>query len=267
MMCCGLYLVQNKTKNMKPTELELAPRQDLSVDKQPEITPTTMMQVIAQAAKDPNVDMDKMERLLAMHERMEAREAEKSFNAAFTKLQSELPIIVAESVIPNRGKYQRLEDIMEKDGVRKLLHNNGFSVSFTQEMKENRVFVTCHLAHIHGHSRDYVYGVRVSGKADTETQADCKASTTAKRNALVQALGLTIRQDVLNEENDAALEGDPIAFITPAQADELERRVSETLSDRAKFLKYAGATKFSEIRASKYDELDATLRRKEQEGR
>lgn len=241
--------------------------QPLTVPGDAALTPTTMMQVIAQAAKDPNVDMDKMERLLAMHERMEAREAEKSFNAAFTKLQSELPVIVAESVIPNRGKYQRLEDIMEKDGIRALLHSNGFSVSFTQELKENRVFVTCHLAHIHGHSRDYVYGVRVSGKSDTETQADCKASTTAKRNALVQALGLTIRQDVLNEENDAANEGDPTDLVTTAQADELERRAQLTNSNIPAFLKFAGATKFAEIKASKYEECDKMLKKKEGQGR
>jgi len=81
-------------------------------------------------------------------------------------------------------------------------------------------------------------------------------------------LNITIRQDVLmDEENDASIIGNPTEFISLFQADELERRVKETNSNVQAFLKFAGANKFSEILASKYDELDASLRRKESQGR
>ena len=202
--------------------------------------------------------LEVMQKLLAM-------DAERKFNAAFVKMQSELPTIVASSVIPNRGKYERFEDIMRQ--IEKPLMNNGFSVTFSQDFKDGRVVVTCSLMHSGGHSRSNPYGVRVSGKADSETQADCKASTTAKRNALIQCLNITIRQDCLiDEDNDASLVGGNDK-VTLFQSDELERRVQLTNSDVQAFLKFAGASKFSEIPANKYDDLDKLLARKEKGGR
>ena len=78
------------------------------------------------------------------------------------------------------------------------------------------------------------------------------------------ALNVTIQQDCLNEENDAGLEGGP---ITLEQAFELERRVKETNSNVAAFLKFAGAASFKDIPSGKYLILDDFLRQKEQRGR
>lgn len=206
----------------------------------------------------------KAEHVVVMRELL-AMDAERKFNAAFVRLQSRMPTIVASTVIPNRGKYERFEDVMRVIGP--LLSEHGFTVSFSQDFKDNRIIVTCTLSHEAGHSRPNSFAVRSGGKSDSETQADCKAATTAKRNALCQALNIVIRQDVLNEEDDATIEGDPNAKLTPAQADEVERRAKETNSNIPAFLKFAGAEKFSEIAASKYTELDAMLRRKEKVGR
>lgn len=205
-----------------------------------------------------------LEKLVDLYERMEARNAEKAFNRAFVQLQNEMPVIVAKTVIPNRGKYERYEDVFNV--VAPLLVKHGFTVDFTQSYDQTRIIETCHLRHVEGFSKSNSFAVRV-GKADTETQADCKAATTAKRNALLNALNIVIRQDCLNSEDDAAMEGDPNAKVTPAQADELERRVQETNSIVPAFLKVAGATTFKDIPANRYDELDAMLRRKEQAGR
>ena len=216
-----------------------------------------------QAAASKSLDKESLEvmkQLLAM-------DAVRKFNEAFVRLQSQLPVIVASSTISNRGKYERYEDIMDKDGVGKILADNGFTVSFDQDFKDNRIIVTCLLAHVGGHTRPNRYATRVGGKSDSETQADSKASTTAKRNALIQALNLTIRQDILNSENDASLEGDPDEFVTKEQAAELERRVAETNSDRQAFLKFANSDKFATIQANRYPDLDASLRRKEKAGK
>lgn len=198
-----------------------------------------------------------MERLVELHEKMEARNAEKEFNAAFVALQKDLPVIVASTVIPNRGKYERFEDVMHFVGP--LLVKHGFSISFTMDFKENRVLETCHLRHIAGHSQSNSFAVR-TGKADTETQADCKAATTAKRNALLNCLNIVIRQDVMqDEENDASLEGNRVSF---EQAQYLREQVKETRSDEESFLSFAGAADYDQILASRYDQLVAALDRK-----
>ena len=222
------------------------------------------IQAAFNAVMSKDLDAEKlsvMKQLLAMN-------AETQFNIAFVAMQSEIPVIVAESVIPNRGKYQRYEDIMQKDGVAKILSKHGFCVAFEQEYKANIITVTCILRHAGGHSHRTPFSVRVGGKADSETQADCKASTTAKRNALCQALNITIRQDCLqNEDDDASLLGNQSAFVTPTQAQELEHRAKMLNCDIPALFKFCRAESFATIPASKYHELDELLLRKERAGR
>ncbi|HYB97556.1 MAG TPA: ERF family protein [Candidatus Limnocylindrales bacterium] len=198
-----------------------------------------------------------IEKLVGLYERMEEKAAERQFNAAFVALQADLPVIVASTVIPNRGKYERYEDVMRV--VAPLLVKHGFTVSFTMGFREGRVLETCHLRHVGGHSQSNSFAVR-TGRADSETQADCKAATTAKRNALLNALNIVIRQDAYQDEDgDASLDG---AFIAPDKALYLRELVRETKADEAKFLRYAGADKYEEIPASRYDVLVAELHRR-----
>lgn len=230
--------------------------QELSITR-PQPTPMDLLQAaLAGGITEQNIAV--VERMAALAERFEDRNAEKEFSRAFVALQADLPVIVAKTIIPNRGKYEKFEDVMEAVGP--LLTRHAFTVSFSNDFKEGRIIETCHLSH-GGVTKSNSFAVRVSGKADTETQADCKAATTAKRNALLNALNIVIRQDCLNEEDDPRLEGVQISEDT---AFELERRVKETNSDRVAFLKFAGATGgFDTIPASAYERCDAMLRRKE----
>lgn len=195
--------------------------------------------------------------IVKLYERVEEKNAEKSFARAFVALQNDLPAITAKSMIPNRGKYEKFEDLMVVVGP--LLAKHGFSVSFSMDFKEGRVLEICQLSHIDGHSRSNSFAVRTA-RADSDTQADCKAATTAKRFALCNALNIVIRQDALTSEEDASIEGGP---VSQEIADELERRVKETNSDVKSFLRYAGADSFKTIPASRYDDLDQMLARKE----
>jgi len=127
------------------------------------------------------------------------------------------------------------------------------------DVKDNRVVETCHLRHIGGHSQSNSFAVR-TGKGDSDTQADCKAATTAKRNALLNCLNIVIRQDVYQDEDrDVSLDGEFISFDEAAW---LKEQVRETGSDEAKFLAYAGASKYEEIAKNRYSELLAKLSKK-----
>jgi len=250
---------------MKTDRLEIATQSQAVQQIEQDDPLGNTLAVISRAARDPNCDVEKMERLLAMAERMEARRAEKEFIAAFNRLQRKLPTIVAKTVIPNRGKYERFEDVMFQIGP--LIQEEGFAVSFSMDFKDNRIIETCYLKHTSGHSQSNSFAVRSGGKAESDTQADCKAATTAKRNALLNALNIVIRQDCLSDESDAAIEGDPNAKLTQAQADELEHRAQLTNSNIPALLRFAGSATFKDIPANKYAELDSMLRRKEQGGR
>ena len=238
---------------MKPNELALVATEPNQLQAAPGLSIEQVFRAVVEKNVSPE-NISVMKELLAM-------DAERKFNAAFVALQSEMPVIVATSIIPNRGKYERFEDLMKVIGP--LLTRHGFTVSFSQDFKDNRTIETCHLSHAGGHSRSNSFAVRVGGRSDSDTQADCKASTTAKRNAFCNALNVVIRQDCLNEENDAGIEGDPNAFVTEDQAFEIERRANECHADIPALLTYAKARRFAEIPANRYDEIDRLLRRKE----
>lgn len=224
------------------------------------MTPAQMMErMVDRGVTAENVQA--FTELVKLSEHVEDRNAKREFNIAFAQLQSKKPVIIATSVIKNRGKYAKFEDVMA--AVQPILDANGFTVSFDQDFKDNRILVTCHLLHVGGHERANTFAVR-SGPADSDTQADCKASTTAKRNALLQALNIVIRQDVLNDDEDAAIEGDPNAKVTKSQAEELERR-AQLLNCAPAFLSYAKSETFADIPANRYADLDQMLSRKEKQ--
>ncbi len=213
---------------------------------------TMLEAVVAGGVTSENVAA--IEKLADLYERMQTKRSEQAFAASFSALQAELPVIVASTPIPNRGKYERFEDVMRV--VSPLLAKHGFSISFSMDSKDGRVVETCHLRHVGGHSQSNSFAVRV-GRADTETQADCKAATTAKRNALLNALNIVIRQDAFtNEESDAAIEGE---VIDSAKVQYLKEQVAETNSDAKKFLALAGVERFEDIRAGSYEVLVRAL--------
>jgi hypothetical protein len=242
-------------------DLELMPRGESAVARP--INPAEMMQAMVQKGITAE-NVAAFTELVKLSEHMEDRNSEREFAKAFNALQSEMPKVQARKVVPNRDgtpryKFASFEEIMEQ--VSPIAQKNGFSISFSMKFGDGRIIQTCILQHIGGHRQSNDFAVRIGGgpPGSNEAQADGAASTYAKRFALCNALNIVIETD-----DDARTEGAP---ITPDQAFELERRVGETNSDSAAFLKLAGAAKFSEIVSTKYDMLDQLLKKKEQRGR
>lgn len=103
-------------------------------------------------AADPNVPVDKLERLIAMQERIEANNARAAFNAAFAEMQVEIPT-VHERGRTDKATYARLEDIIE--AVRPVLGRHGFALSHRTEWPDAKtVKVIGILMHREGHSRE-----------------------------------------------------------------------------------------------------------------
>jgi hypothetical protein len=102
-------------------------------------------------ARDPNVDVEKIERLIAMQERMMANRAKSAFDEAFAALQGDMPVVI-EGGTSNTGKYARLEDIQKT--VRPVLKAHGFAISFKTEWPDAKtVKVVGILTHKEGHQR------------------------------------------------------------------------------------------------------------------
>jgi len=79
----------------------------------------TILQIIQQVAMSPNADIDKMERLMAMHRQHQAQQAQQAFDAALAAMQEELPVIRERGAIKDKYKnvqstYALWEDINEE---------------------------------------------------------------------------------------------------------------------------------------------------------
>lgn len=181
---------------------------------------TALIQAIERAAINPAVDVDKMERLLQMQERILARNAEVAFSAAFAEMQSELPVITERGqIVVNdvvRSEYATFEDINE--AVKPILHRHGFGVSFRTDFSDG-ITITAVLTHRQGHRE--------------QTSMKLPADTSGSKN-VVQAIGSSVSygkrytmQALLNitssgEDDDGEAAGDDSA---PNMA-EIQRFVS-----------------------------------------
>jgi len=116
----------------------------------------SLLATIERAAKDPGVDIDKMERLLAMAERMESRNAEQQFNEAMRQVQEGVPRILRDATNPStNSKYARLESLLKV--VVPIYTAAGFSISFgTADCPHaDHYRITATVSHKAGHSRPY----------------------------------------------------------------------------------------------------------------
>lgn len=125
----------------------------------------SLLEVIAKAARDPNVDIDKMERLLQMQERVQARDAETAFNQALNAAQSEMrPIATNASNPQTKSRYATFDKLDRV--LRPIYTEHGFSLSFDEgeSPKPEHVRVLCYVSHTGGHTRTYHRDMPADGK-------------------------------------------------------------------------------------------------------
>lgn len=125
----------------------------------------SLLEVISKAARDPSVDIDKMERLIAMQERIQARSAEMAFNKAMNLAQSEMRPIAANASNPQTKSRYATYDKLDRV-LRPIYTEHGFSLSFDEadSPKPEHVRVVCYVAHNEGHTRTYHRDMPADGK-------------------------------------------------------------------------------------------------------
>lgn len=189
-----------------------------------------MLDFIQRAAADPTVDIDKLERLIQLSERMQAKTAEGEFNAAMAEMQCEIPTIAERAKGHGTIKYATLEDI--SDIVKPIMKANGFAISFKVEHTAAGLSVTGILMHRAGHREQttMLLPLDTSGSKNA-VQAVGSSTSYGKRYVMCALLNITTRG-----EDDDAYSAAPSAnepMITDIQARQLNS-ILEKCSDTAK---------------------------------
>jgi len=163
--------------------------------------PTTMLDIIDRASRDPSVDIDKLERLIGLKREIDAGEARREYDAAMSRAQKAMKPIRANLENPQtRSEYA---DYAALDrAIRPIYSRHGFSLSFgTGDTKlENHVRVVCTVA-AHGHREHPFLDMPADGKGArgndvmTKTHATGAAITYGKRYLLGMIFNLAVTRD------------------------------------------------------------------------
>ena len=162
----------------------------------------SLLSVIERAASNPDVDIAKMERLLAMHERAKAQQAEQQFAEAMNRAQSRMERIAHDSNNPQtRSRYTSYAGLDR--ALRPIYTGEGFSVSFdtgpsaTTDVLE----LLCYVTHAAGHTRTYRLPMPADGKGAkggdvmTKTHATGAAMTYGRRYLLGSVFNVAFGAD------------------------------------------------------------------------
>ncbi len=174
-----------------------------------------LIHVIAEAASNPAIDVDKMERLWAMHEKLKNRADEEAFNAAMSKAQSEMGRVSADAANQQTRSTYATYAALDK-AIRPIYTRYGFSISFNEGegAPEGHARILAYVS-CGGHTRTYKLDMPNDGKGAkggdvmTKTHATGSAHTYGRRYLLKDIFNIAIGEndDDGNGEDDRAPKG------------------------------------------------------------
>lgn len=218
----------------------------------------SLMAVISRAAENPNTNVDNLERLLSMYERIKANEAKAAYTRAMVLLKPDLPTIGRRGRIEVREKtasgkrdgeitqdtpYARWEDIDE--AISPLLAEHGFALTFRSGVaQDGKITVTGILGHTGGHSEETTITLpHDSSGSKNPVQAVGSSLTYGKRYAATFLLNIRTRGD--DDDGEAAGADDDIETV---EIDELQDLLDRSHSDQGRFFKYMAVAKLADIK-------------------
>lgn len=221
--------------------------------------PAAILEVISRAASDEHCDIEKMERLMQMHSKMMADQAQTAYYAALAEMQCDLPEVKERGEIRHGNKvistYPKWEDVNE--AIKPVMKDHGFALSFRVETGD-KVKVTGVLSHRDGHreSTEITLPADTSGSKNP-VQAVSSSVSYGKRYTAGALLNLTSR----GEDDDGRAAGQ-YETISSAQLSTLLDLVNESGADLTRFCRAMQVDRLESMRATEYDNAVSALRRK-----
>lgn len=225
-----------------------------------------MVAMIERIAMDPSIPIDRLEQMLAMKERLDAKAAEMAFAAAFAKMQAAIPVIIERGKIKNKSgdvqsTYPLWEDV--NAALRAPLADNGLSMSFDRRKEDGKTFIGCVVTHEMGHSR--------------RAEIDLPRDESGSKNA-VQGEGSTVSYGqrysskmLINwisegTEDDDGDKAGLAATINTDQYRDLSAMIEDAAADEVAFLKFLRINALEDLPAKRFEEAKAALQAKIRKG-
>lgn len=213
-----------------------------------------IIQVIERAALNPDIDVEKMERLLAMQERVMARRAEQEFNEALVAAKQEMPQVARDARnSTTNSTYSRLETLAA--AADPVIVKHGFVPSFGTDVSplDGHYRITCALSHVGGHTRNYHADipsdlVGMKGNPNkTPTHAFGSTLSYGRRYLKLLIFDIATRDD--DDGNGAATGG----VISDEQLAELRKMIADLNAEEPKVCAFAKIDRLEDLPAKRFD--------------
>lgn len=208
----------------------------VKIDEQDQMLPADpMVSMIERVVMDPSADLDKLERMLAMKERMDAEAARRAFSDAMAACQAEIePVARNQSNDQTRSKYADLAAIYKACKPITAMHGFSFSTFPASTEKQGYMGVRWTLRHQSGHEESDVAEIPLDDRGlkgtanKTQTHAFGSTASYARRYLFCMLFDVATSDD--NDGNNGSTE-----TITAEQYITLRDLIAETGTDEIKF--------------------------------
>lgn len=243
------------------TATEARPRSKaLVAPSQPISEHQALLAMISAAAANPKVNVDKLERLMAMRDRAVAAQKEQDFNDAMMAAQQEMAPVRADANNPStKSKYATYAALDR--ALRPIYTKHGFGLSFDTEdcPKPDHERIVCYLT-AKGHTRKPHIDMPTDGKGArggdvmTKTHAAGSGVSYGMRYLLKMIFNIAVFDDDGNAAGKTAINDvdDSVPKITEAQVLQLREKCDSVGASWPNFLKWAKVKRFEDIPADLY---------------
>lgn len=155
-------------------------------------------QSLISLAIEKGASMEQLEKLLALKERWDAIQANKSFIGAMSSFQKDVPAIEKKKLVkyPSKTggmvnyKYAELGEIDES--IKSAMAANGLSKRWQIHEEGEKLICTCIISHVDGHTEHTsMSSLKDASGGKNEIQSRASAISYLQRYTLIGALGLT----------------------------------------------------------------------------
>lgn len=226
---------------------EIARHDQMALEAQVVEPQSNLLAIIARAASDPNVDVQKWQALLDMHQQMERSQAERQFKAALAEIQAVAPRVMRDGKIVVKGQlrstYATFEAIDEE--LRPLVAEHGFSYRFTTNATDGKnMVVTMTVAHRGGHSETSSMPLPVDSNEYRSAVQNVRSSISFAKRCLVSDFFNIV---TVGEDNDG--QG---GYINKDQLLTLETMLKDAGIEVGRFLVFTKTKTLAEIPAADF---------------
>lgn len=230
----------------------------------------SILGAIMQAAANPEIDAEKVERLMGMYQKIRADEARRAYMLAFPAMQAELPTIDQNGriVIEKNGQtiqstpYAKWEDINE--AIQPVLYRHGFGLFFRPGVAtDGKITVTAVVSHQDGHQEEATITLTHDATGSKNSvQAVGSTLSYGQRYSARCLLNFQSRAKVDRDDDGEASDGAPNT-ITEHQAMQIREMAESVGANLPRFLTYMKITRLTDLPADRFGQAMDELKRKE----